>query len=583
MNKNFTNPFLIFNELWKYISIKKKKQFYFLTAGMIFSSIVELVGIGSIAPLITVFINPSILMNNEFARSIIQIIGVKNDKNLLFYVTIAFCNIAVLACLIRISLMWATTKFAFEMGSELSVKLFNSVLRQTYKYHVNMNSSEIIDGITGKSNLVIYSIIMPTLSFISALFLMIIAGVCLLSLFPIIGGVIILIFLISYLTLLALMRARLKKNGVNIAFNSSSAIKAIQEGLGGIRDIILNNNHALYFNRYCKADLSMRKSQASNFFLATAPKYFLETVGIVVLALIGYKMSIKDSSEMGSALPLIALVAFAAQKILPLMQQAFSAWTTFSGNQANVEDILKILCQQVPLPLSKINNLGVKFEKEIVIENISFRYQSNRPFILKNINLRIKKGERLGVVGLTGVGKSTLLDILTGLLEPDVGFLKVDGVNISSSNAPDWRLNIAYVPQNIFLSDASLWENITLCDVASEVNMDKLFRALRISQLNSFIDSLDAGIYTKVGERGIKLSGGQRQRIGIARAIYKESSIIILDESTSALDNETEAAVIDGLNLLKNNLTLIVVSHRNNIIKTCNNVIEVNDGMISYK
>ena len=187
------------------------------------------------------------------------------------------------------------------------------------------------------------------------------------------------------------------------------------------------------------------------------------------------------------------------------------------------------------------------------------------------------------MVGLTGVGKSTLLDILTGLLEPDVGFLKVDGVNISSSNAPDWRLNIAYVPQNIFLSDASLWENITLCDVASEVNMDKLFRALRISQLNSFIDSLDAGIYTKVGERGIKLSGGQRQRIGIARAIYKESSIIILDESTSALDNETEAAVIDGLNLLKNNLTLIVVSHRNNIIKTCNNVIEVNDGMISYK
>jgi ATP-binding cassette subfamily B protein len=279
-----------------------------------------------------------------------------------------------------------------------------------------------------------------------------------------------------------------------------------------------------------------------------------------------------------SAVPVLGALALAAQRLLPLLQQCYSNWTYIHASRETLVDAIALLNQslpdwvdQPPLPL-------IDFSRDLTCRNLSFRYSSELPLVLDDISFRIARGSRVGFVGLTGSGKSTLLDILMGLLYPSAGTLEIDGEPITMSNCRAWQLRIAHVPQNIFLADTSVMENIAFGIPRNEIDETRVKRAAAMAQISEVIEKLPGGYETAVGERGARLSGGQRQRLGIARALYKQAEVLILDEATSALDSETETAVMSTIQNLPAELTIFIVAHRVSTLKSCNQIIELFDG-----
>jgi ATP-binding cassette subfamily B protein len=266
--------------------------------------------------------------------------------------------------------------------------------------------------------------------------------------------------------------------------------------------------------------------------------------------------------------------------MLPLMQQIYASWAAIRGGQSSVKDALDLLGQPIYLEASRVRVTPVLFLNNIVLENINFRHSQGGPFILKKINLTIKKGSKVGFIGPTGGGKSTLLDILMGLLLPTEGRLLVDGREISKENTQGWQANIAHVPQNIFLADASIAENIAIGQKIKEIDYCYLQEAAIKAQISETINSMPDQYQTFVGERGIRLSGGQRQRIGIARALYKKSNVIILDEATNALDDLTESEVMHEIAKMSEEITVLIVAHRLSTLKNCDQVVELKEGRI---
>jgi ATP-binding cassette subfamily B protein len=279
-------------------------------------------------------------------------------------------------------------------------------------------------------------------------------------------------------------------------------------------------------------------------------------------------------------IPILGALALGAQRLLPFLQQAYSSWTTIRGTQASLKDILTLLDQPIPSHDKNKISYPLNFKKNITIENLGFRYNLQSAYVLKELNLTIEKGSCVGFIGTTGSGKSTLLDILMGLLEPTNGHLKIDGQIISSNNNHAWQYHIAHVPQNIFLADSSIEENIAFGLPKKEIDKNRVKEAAQLAQLSSVIEALPDQYQTIVGERGIRLSGGQRQRIGIARAFYKKADIMIFDEATSSLDTETEQAVMKAIQNYSKNLTLLIIAHRLSTLENCTKIVELDNGRI---
>jgi len=373
-------------------------------------------------------------------------------------------------------------------------------------------------------------------------------------------------------------KKRTRDNGVIIAIRSTNLIKYLQEGLGGIRDVLLGGDQEKHCKNYNDSDLILRKAEGENLFLSQSPRFFIEAIGIVMIASIAYYLSLQDGG-IYKVMPILGVLALGAQRMLPAFQQIYFGWSNIQSGLASLEDVLELLDQ----PLPKLNDSDFKplnFKNEITIRNINFSYYKNKEQILNNLNLTIKRGDCIGVIGETGSGKSTLLDLLMGLLNPTNGELLVDGVLITNKNIRAWQKNIAHIPQTIFLIDASVEKNIVFDYSDEKINRKKLKEAAKKAKVTEFIKNKKDKFKTCIGENGIQLSGGQRQRIGIARAIYKDSEIIIFDEATSALDSHTEEAIINSLDLDKDKKTVIMVAHRLSSLKYCNKIIELKDGQI---
>jgi ATP-binding cassette subfamily B protein len=322
----------------------------------------------------------------------------------------------------------------------------------------------------------------------------------------------------------------------------------------------------------------LNKSLSNITFIGTSPRIGIEGLGMILISFFAYKLS-TSKDGLVNAIPILGTLALGAQRILPILQQAFGSWSAMKGGTFALKDTIKLLKQTLPYYALNTNLKKIKFEQEIEFKNITFSYSSDKQ-ILSNINLKIRKGSVVGIVGITGSGKSTFLDILMALQTPTSGEFLVDSKLINQNNFREWQLNISHVPQNIFLSDASILENIAFGVPLDKIDYNKALDACNYAQLNQTINSLEEGMYTNVGERGVKLSGGQKQRIGLARALYKNSNILILDEATSALDNETENNVMNSVMNLPKNITIIIVAHRLTTLKNCTNIIKIEDGQL---
>jgi ATP-binding cassette subfamily B protein len=386
-------------------------------------------------------------------------------------------------------------------------------------------------------------------------------------------------FGVIYALIIKLTRKRLLSDSQLIARESTHVIKSLQEGLGGIRDVLIDGSQDTYCQIYSNADQALRRAQGNKLFISYSPRYGMETLGMLLIAVLAYALA-KQPDGIGKAIPILGALALGAQRLLPVLQQTYGAWTSIRGGQALLQDTMQLLDQLLPYYAYQPPVTPLSFKQYLSLKHLSFRYSPQEPMVINNVDLTIAKGSRIGFIGTTGSGKSTLLDIIMGLLQPTEGVLEVDGKPITMLNYRSWQSHIAHVPQAIFLADSTIEENIAFGVHKNQIDHERVRQAAQQAQIAKTIETWPKKYQTFVGERGIRLSGGQRQRIGIARALYKQADVIIFDEATSALDNETEQAVMKAIENLSDELTILIIAHRLSTLKNCTNIIELSGGKI---
>jgi ATP-binding cassette subfamily B protein len=546
---------------------------------MLFASFAEMLSIGAMLPFLGVLTAPEKIFNFAAAQPIIRSLNLTEPTQLLLPLTIAFCLAAMIAGVMRILLLWATNRLSFAVGADLSIGIYRRTLYQPYALHCARNSSEVISGISSKSNVVIYNIILPILTLLSSSIILTAILVLLLSINPLVaisafGG-----FGMIYVVIIKMTRKQLIADSRIIASESVHVTKSLQEGLGGIRDILIDGNQEAYCQIYSNADLPLRRAQGNSLFIGSSPRYGVEALGMILIATLAYWLS-NNEGGIASVIPVIGALAVGAQRLLPLLQQAYSSWSSITSGQISLQDALIFLDQPLPDKVNRLADQSLTFKQNITLKQLGFQYSSVSSYVVKNLNLTITKGSRTGFIGITGSGKSTLLDIIMGLLQPTDGQLLIDGQVILSGNCRAWQAHIAHVPQAIFLADSSIEENIAFGVPKDRIDHFRVRQAARQAQIAESIESWPKQYQTFVGERGIRLSGGQRQRIGIARALYKQADVIIFDEATSALDNETEQAVMQAIEGLSQDLTVLIIAHRLTTLKNCTQIVELGEGGI---
>jgi len=546
---------------------------------MIAASFSEMISIGAVLPFLAVLTSPESMFNHPLARPFISMLGLSEPRQMLLPLTILFGLAAILSGAMRLMLVWANTRFSFAAGGDLSYNIYRKTLYQSYSLHVSRNSSKVISGITNKTGIVTGAL-NNVLTFSSATIILLAILSTLVAVDPLIAFTAFVGFGSIYGAIILFTKNRLENNGRRIASQQTSVIKSLQEGLGGIRDVLIDGSQEIYCDVYRSADISLRRAQSTNIFISMSPRYVLEPLGMILIAVLAYVLT-ANSEGVARAIPVLGAIALGAQRLLPLLQQAYASWSDTMGGLASLSEALELLDQSLPDYADQPSPEPVPYVKNIELKRLSFRYSDDTPWVLRDVDLAIPRGSRIGFIGTTGSGKSTLLDIVMGLLPPTEGSLQIDGVPIVEENRRAWQAHIAHVPQAIFLSDNSIEENIAFGVPKDKIDRDRVREAARLAQIAKIIESWPKKYKTVVGERGVRLSGGQRQRIGIARALYKQADVIILDEATSALDNETEAAVMQAIENLDRDLTILMIAHRVTTLKDCTSIIELADGDIA--
>ena len=569
----------LLRNLWQHVGPRRRLQLGVLLVLMIFASFAEIISIGAVLPFLGVLTSPVRVFEHSAAQPFVQYFGFTSAEQLLLPLTIIFGLAIIIAGVLRLLLLWASMRLSFATGADLSISIYRRTLYQSYAVHVTRNSSEVISAISSKANGVIFTIIVPVLTFISSSVMLVAILVALLSVDPVValaafGG-----FGLIYAFVIQLTRKRLLVNGQRIARESTQVIKSLQEGVGGIRDVLLDGSQAAYCQIYRKADHRLRFAQGNNLFIGQSPRYCIEALGMLLIAGLAYSLA-QQSDGLAKAIPVLGALVLGAQRLLPVLQHAYGAFSSIQGGRALLQDTLELLGQPLPDHADQPPVDPQPFRQQIRLSSLSFRYSSQTPWVLKNLDLGIAKGSRIGFIGMTGSGKSTLLDIIMGLLPPTEGTIEIDGQLITAGNNRAWQAHIAHVPQTIFLADSSVEENIAFGVPVDKIDHDRVRQAARQAQLADVIQSWPSQYQTFVGERGIRLSGGQRQRIGIARALYKQADVIIFDEATSSLDNETEQAVMQSIESLSEDLTILIIAHRLTTLRNCSQVVELGDGGI---
>lgn len=566
--------------IWVHLSTRRRIQLGILLMVMLASGGAELVSLSAAIPFLTVLSNPELLWQQQFMKVLAPLLGFTEADHLLLPATLAFVAATVLATIIRLSNMWLNGRIAAAVGSDLSCEAYRRTLYQPYVVHAQRNSSEVITGTTTQITLTVValnSLLQLITSAVVAIGLLV--GLLLIDAPVALAAAA--LFGSAYGLLAITNRRELRHNGQKISEATSQQLKSLQEGLGAIRDVLLSGTQDIYLQTYRNSDRTQRQLQAKNLFLGVFPRYAFEALGMVAIALLGLLLVLQRGTG-ATVIPLLGVLAIGAQRLLPALQQIYSGWASLKSYNSAMHSVLCMLDQPLP-PVVTVNQPRT-LRGCISLQRVHFRYSTEQPEVLRGLDLEIKHGERIGLIGSTGSGKSTLIDLLMGLLSPSDGQLLVDGVDLHDPNHAahllGWRAAVAHVPQSIYLADSSFAENIAFGVPRQEINLKRVKSAAEQAQIAGFIESSLEGYGSFVGERGIRLSGGQRQRIGIARALYKQASVIILDEATSALDNSTEEAVMQAVESLSRNLTLVMIAHRLSTLKRCDRVVRLEHGLI---
>lgn len=576
-NKKKKYKFSLFflNDLLKHLPKKRKRSFNILISIFLFSSIIEALNVSLMLPMVSIFENISNLGNFPLLKNLMFTLDINTREQILKYFTLSFLFISIICGLTKYFSIKLLYYFSSSVESDVREKIFYNNMHQSYEYHLNKNSTESLTIITQKAHF-LFNMLTAYLGILSSLLLISAITITLFLLKPIITFSL-LIFISTIFTLIYFFnKNKLSSMSKTISEKQFSITFIFQEAFGFISEILLYSIQNIFIDRFNQSSKELAKNLAKSRIIGESPRIYLEYILIILFVIFLYYFATYSSNNKID-IALISLLGFAALKLLPLSGKIYNYYSTIKSLQNIFEDIMNILKNSNidnKIEIRNINKLA--FKKNIKLHNINFTYnnENKRGKVLNNFNFEIKKNSFVGIKGSTGKGKSTLIKILMCLIKPDEGYIEIDGVKLDNNNIYSWQNKISILPQKVFLNDTTILENIVLGEDLKKINFEKVEESTKIAEIYDFINSLPQKFNEKVGEAGAKVSGGQLKRIGLARTLYRDTEVIILDEPTNELDEDTELKIIKSLNSLKNRKTIIIISHNHEIISLCDQIID---------
>jgi len=550
----------------------------FLVLVMMFlGMILEMLGVGLIIPVFSLILNADTLLEYSFFQYLISTSFITESIDVVFFSLFSLVFIYLFKVIYLSFLSWVQARFVFDLQANISNKLFSLYLKQPYSFYLKRNSSYLLRNLTIEAQQLVESSFLPLMLITNELVVIIGLVVLMVFLMPLKAMTLVGIVLLGGLFIYLRTKKTLTKWGYVRQWNDGLKIKTAQEGLIGIKDIKVLGREDEILRRFYKHVNTAANASASRNAVQQYPRIWIEFLGVISLILI-IVIDLINGLKPVDVIPSVAFMAAIAFRIMPSANRFLSAIQSINFSTSVVKVVKEELLLKVPAVKDHRDN-GIAFEKKIKIDDLSFSYDSSNP-IIRNVSFEINKGQKVGIVGSSGAGKSTFVDLILGLHEPSSGGIKVDDVEITD-NIGSWRSILGYVPQAIFLSDDTLRRNVAFGLPESEINNDDVKYAIKLAQLEGFVSELDDGVETIIGERGVRLSGGQRQRIGIARALYQRPKLLVLDEATSALDNQIEKEVMASIYSLDKSITILIIAHRLSTLDGCDEIITLVNGKLA--
>ena len=578
--------FKLIRQFFSLLTLGQRRRFYFLQILVVIMSFTEIIGVVSIVPFMGLVGDMSQLKQDTFIAQIFQISGITSESQFVFLLGVGVLIALFISAGISIFTLWKMSMFANEIGSEIADRLYTHYLKQSWLFHVSGSSAQLTKKIATETLRVTNYLLTPLMLMNARIVFIALMIISLFFFDPIVAIVGFAFFGFAYFILYRLIRNRLEENGRNISEVNEQRFRLMNEGFGGIKDILLLGRDYDFIKRFNKTGITLAYSQGTNVGLSLVPRYFIELLAFgSMIALLLYLIKSYDG-DLGAILPIISVYALASAKLLPAFQMVYASISNIKGNIAALESIQQDIIDSMQIKSAHFKNKEKKYilpKKHISLENISFTYPEKNELALNKVNISVPVNGIVGIVGPSGSGKSTLIDILLGLIEPDQGNLKIDNTIINDQNLRQWQNTIGFVAQSIFLSEGTIAENIAFGIPRDEINLDQVNQAIKLSHLSELLQGLEKGVHTKVGERGIQLSGGQRQRIGIARALYHEAEVIVFDEATSSLDGITEKMIMEAINEFSGKKTIIMIAHRLKTVQKCDQLFFIDKGKVVDK
>jgi ATP-binding cassette, subfamily B, bacterial PglK len=570
-------------QLFSLLTPRQVRQFYILQLLVVAMALTELVGIASIAPFMALVGDISLLEKAGVFAELYQWSGVSNPMDFLFYTGLAVLLTLTFSTVISMFTIWKLSLYATKVGTEIADRLYTHYMQQDWLFHASNSSAYLTKQVSSEAMRVTDQIIQPLIQMNAKVVLAIFISISILIYDPFIaiGGL--LLFACAYFLLYKLVRKRLETNGRNMSRVLTDRFRLMNEGFGGIKDVLLLNRRYDFVARFQESGKTFAHARGTNTAISQVPRYFMELIAFGAMIILVLLLIKTHQGNLGTVLPILAVYALAAFKLLPALQQIYASMAQIKGNaaafEAIKEDLAQPLSTQQPT-VKETTSTHLLLKKQISLNSITFSYPGKPSPAVNGLNMVIPVNSVIGLVGASGSGKSTAIDLLLGLLIPQQGDLCIDDTCITDENRRAWQNTLGFVPQSIYLSEGTIAENVAFGLPAKDINLDQVNKALHLANLTELVEQLPKGLNTQVGERGVQLSGGQRQRIGIARALYHEADVFVFDEATSALDGITEKIIMEAIHDFSGQKTIIMIAHRLKTVQKCDIIYMMDQGKI---
>ncbi|WP_404475109.1 ABC transporter ATP-binding protein/permease [Vreelandella venusta] len=577
-------------EFYSLLTQQQRRQLLRLQVLIIGMALAQIASVVAIGPFMAVVGDMSKLQGDGWLAWAYDISGMQSPKTFLSLLGGMVLGVLLLAALVSIYTTWRLALYSAQVGAELSSRLYRYYLHQPWLFHSVQNTSGLTTKVSAEVQRVTIKIINPAMELNAKLIMVSLMTLAIFLYNPLVAISGMVIFVSTYLLLYQTVRRYLTINGKRVSEAQAKRFKLMNEGFGGIKDLLLLHRQAGFTSRFDKASQRIARGEGVTQGLSEAPRFAIELVAFgSVIVLVLYLLNLYEGN-LGAILPALSIYALAGFKMLPGFQKIYTSITKIRGNLAAYDairdDLIASRDELKNTHIASVTHENTQItpwvpQREIKLQDVAFDYPGSRGFALDGLNLTIPANKMVGLVGSSGSGKSTAIDLLLGLIEPQKGGVLIDGVPLTPENLRHWQAGVGFVPQQIFLSDASILENVAFAIERDDIDVERAKEALHMAQLDDLLERLPEGLETRIGERGVQISGGQRQRLGIARALYQQARVLVFDEATSALDGITERRVMDDIQRFSGQMTVIMIAHRLATVKGCDIIYMLENGRVS--